>query len=249
MRLLVTRPEEDADALAAELRKLGHEPVIAPVLAYAPRECDWSQLQDASGLIVTSRNALRALVRSDVTLAGLFHLPLFAVGEATGDYARQLGFRDVRCAEGTGQSLFHLIREVWREERRLVHLGGEHLAFPLSDRLQEEGFDVTRLVCYEMRPRGSFDEMVEHALREGLLDGAILASPRTASIFIDLCERHGLLDAAERIIYFTMSEAISERISERISAPILTAARPDMASLLALLSSKEEQMRPSNKQT
>ncbi|MCG8401015.1 MAG: uroporphyrinogen-III synthase, partial [Firmicutes bacterium] len=37
MRLLVTRPEPDAEALAERLRALGHEVLVAPMLPVVPR--------------------------------------------------------------------------------------------------------------------------------------------------------------------------------------------------------------------
>ncbi len=37
MRLLVTRPSEDADALAAKLELLGHQVISSPLLHIAPR--------------------------------------------------------------------------------------------------------------------------------------------------------------------------------------------------------------------
>jgi uroporphyrinogen-III synthase len=61
MRLLVTRPEPDASREAEALGLRGHEAVLAPLLTVEFCGGVPLQLDGAQGLIVTSRNALRAL--------------------------------------------------------------------------------------------------------------------------------------------------------------------------------------------
>ena len=62
MRLLVTRPEPDATRQAERLAARGHEPVLAPLLAHRAGNRNVPlELDGAQALIVTSRNALRAL--------------------------------------------------------------------------------------------------------------------------------------------------------------------------------------------
>ncbi len=61
-------------------------------------------LDAAQALIVTSRNALRAL-SAHRHLDKARKLPLFAVGEATAAAARELGFAEVTPGPGTGAGL------------------------------------------------------------------------------------------------------------------------------------------------
>ena len=91
MRVLVTRPEPDATRQAERLAARGHEPVLAPLLAIESATDTPPELEGAQALIVTSRNALRALA-SHPDLATALQLPLFAVGEATAKAATDLGF-------------------------------------------------------------------------------------------------------------------------------------------------------------
>ena len=93
MRLLVTRPEPDANRQAEALAKRGHDPVLAPLLTIEFLNGVPLELAGAQALIVTSRNALRPLaLHPDLDVA--LQLPLFAVGEATARAAAQLGFAD-----------------------------------------------------------------------------------------------------------------------------------------------------------
>ena len=61
MRVLVTRPEPDASDEVEALASRGHEGVKAPLLIIEPVKNVALELDTAQALIVTSRNALRAL--------------------------------------------------------------------------------------------------------------------------------------------------------------------------------------------
>ena len=115
MRLLVTRPEPDATRQAELLAARGHEPVLAPLLAIESATNVPIELDGAQALIVTSRNALRALA-SHRDVAALLQLPLFAVGEATAKAATELGFTTVIAAINLPGTLL-----VWQRSRKEWH--------------------------------------------------------------------------------------------------------------------------------
>jgi len=103
MRLLVTRPEPDASRQAEKLRELGHEPILAPLMTIETISGVPLHLDQAQALIVTSRNALRAIAaRPELNEARDF--PLYAVGEATAREAAELGFPTIVAGPGTGEA-------------------------------------------------------------------------------------------------------------------------------------------------
>ena len=61
MRVLVTRPAEDAEETAAELVARGHEPVIAPLVDIRFVEGPPLELDSVQAVLATSRNGVRAL--------------------------------------------------------------------------------------------------------------------------------------------------------------------------------------------
>ena len=61
MRVLVTRPEPDAHDEVEELAARGHEGIVSPLLVIEQVNDVALDLDGAQALIVTSRNALRAL--------------------------------------------------------------------------------------------------------------------------------------------------------------------------------------------
>jgi uroporphyrinogen-III synthase len=237
MRLLVTRPELDAMRQVERLAARGHEAVLAPLLAIETATEMPLELDGAQALIVTSRNALRALA-THRELAASLQLPLFAVGEATAKAAAELGFTRVTSGPGTGEGLAQLIADALDPDAgALVHLAGETVAFDLKSALQAKGFTLRQPVLYRAVAATRLPESVLTLLNEGKLDGVILMSPRTAAIFAALVVRHEALTQASRLDCYCLSAAVAQAV-EPLKARTIVAARPSEEDILALLDSE-----------
>ena len=104
MRVLVTRPRDDAEDTAAKLIARGHEPVIAPLIEIKLLPGDEIALDDVQAVLITSANGVRALAkrtkRRDVKV--------FTVGEQSAEVARALGFADIVPGRGGAHALAQL---------------------------------------------------------------------------------------------------------------------------------------------
>jgi uroporphyrinogen-III synthase len=237
MRLLVTRPEPDASRQAKVLAERGHVPMLVPLLSIesiAEKPLDFN---GAQALIVTSRNALRALA-SRVEFAEALHLPLFAVGEVTARDASALGFAKVITGLGTGEALADLIAATLDPGvGSLVHLSGETVAFDLKSALEAKGFIVRQAVLYRSVPASELPQEALSLLKAGKLDGVILMSPRTAATFVDLVRRHGLVTQASRLVCYCLSGAVA-KAAEPLGSRVVVAANPREEDVLALISAE-----------
>ena len=74
-------------------------------------------------------------------------------------------------------------------------------------------------------------------LKAGKLDGAILMSPRTASIFAGLLARQDTVTQAKSIVCYCLSEAVAEAVIP-LGWPVRVAARPREQDVLALVDSE-----------
>jgi len=236
MRLLVTRPEPDGSREAALLSARGHLPVLAPLL-----EIDVSKaplpLAGTQALIATSRNAIRALSLHPQRDEAL-KLPLFAVGDATADAARALGFGDVVTGPGRAAELGVLIaRSASPERGPLLHLAGDTLAFDFNSALKAQGFAMRKVVVYRAVPVAALPGQALELLETRRIDGVILMSPRTAGIFVTLLAKNGLVRPAKRLICYCLSEAVAEAVAP-LHCDIRMAARPREEDVLALLDSE-----------
>ena len=114
MRVLITRPRPDAEALAALLRERGIESLIEPLLEIIPTPVPALDLDDVQALLLTSANGASALAHK----TDRRDLVVFVVGPATAATARDAGFADVTVADGDVAALADLV------ESRLDAAGG-----------------------------------------------------------------------------------------------------------------------------
>jgi len=234
MRLLVTRPEPDASAFAEELRGLGHEAVLQPLLQFRVLDFDLAPLRAAEILIITSGNSLRALQERG-GIEGILGKPLYCVGEQTAKRALAVGFETVLAMAETGEELAGKIIASGRKDALLVHIMGEHMAFDIAAALASKGFSVQSVTVYAMEACREFSARVGEMLKAGEVDGVILMSPRTAEIYVSLCHRHGIADCAKSPLYFCLSKNAAAMLASLKPDHVRISGKPNRTALLELL--------------
>jgi uroporphyrinogen-III synthase len=235
MRLLVTRPEQDAIALKAQLIGLGHEVLIEPMIHIEYEPLDELDLADAQALIATSRNALRALAQSrHVTDARA--LPLYAVGPGTSATARALGFELVLQGPKDAAALIGFVAEhaeVYGGP--LVYLAGEVRAADVGGELRRLGFHVLEPVAYRARASDRLSRPIAARFEAGEIDGVLLMSPQTARTYVRLIRTLGLGAKAGKVMHYCLSPAVARALDPLAPVRRAAAAEPNMQSLLALV--------------
>ena len=234
MRLLVTRPEPDGKALRAHLVAQGHEVLLEPLITISFDNADPIELDEVQALIATSRNGLRALAESP-ELEDARALPLFAVGPGTASTARGLGFQHIIKGPGTGRELVaSIVEHADVNGGPLLHLAGDVLAFDFAPELTRLGYHVLRPIVYETAPATRLSGSTTTRLGNGQIEGVLLLSPRTASIYAQLVKAHGLTEAVRGITHFCISAAAADRLGELAPVKVEIAAEPNLQEVLAL---------------
>ncbi len=235
MRLVVTRSAGDAERQAARLRALGHEPLIHTLLDVVYPQLPSIALNGLQALIVTSRNALRGISRNGAFEAAK-HLPAFCVGEGTAEFARDVGFSRVVAGEGTAKDLLPLIaRTANRDAGNLLYLTGDHLAFDLEPSLKQLEFGVRRVIVYEAR---EVDESAVARLADELrvgVDGVILMSARTSSIFTGIIQRFKLDRHLVGLSCYCHSDAVALPLKDIYGLTMRISSHPTEADLMELI--------------
>jgi uroporphyrinogen-III synthase len=236
VRILNTRPLEDAAALDAALRARGHEVVAAPLLQIHQLPEARLELDGVQALVATSANGVRALAARISAATALHGLPLLAVGEASARSARELGFRDVSSAAGDVGDLAELVR------RRLDPAAGPLLqaaatvqAGDLAGLLETAGFELRRALLYEARQAEALPPAARQALAGGGLDAVVFFSPRSAGTFVKLVQAADLAAAVGDLAAYCLSRAVAEAAGGLTWRRIWLAARPEQAALLELI--------------
>jgi uroporphyrinogen-III synthase len=233
MRVLVTRPEDDAVDTVRQLEEAGHEALVSPMLEI--RFTDFATLPrtDVQAWLLTSRNGVRALAR----LGADRDVPVMAVGRSTAALARDLGFSEVHDADGDVGDLVSLVASRLKSDGgRLFHAAGKHVAGDLAGMLNGQGFLVDREVLYGAEPVGVLGSAAAEALANRQIDAALFFSARSAGVFASLFST----DRRSHLVLSHMTAiCISEKAAAELSglpfADTRVARRPNQDALLAEL--------------
>lgn len=235
MHVLVTRPEPDSIKLVGLLQKRGHTAEAAPLSSFVPLGLEAEDLDGVTGLIATSRNALRALVGSDA-LGAARALTVFAVGAATAEEARRMGFARVVKGPGTAAELGPLVASlVDPAEDLLLHLVGERTAHDLAAELGQLGVRAESRTVYRMEPAAALPSRVVETMRGGHVDAVMLMSPDAATIWARLIGQHALQNAVRGMQHLCLSDAVARRLSQLSGINVERARRPTLEEMLALV--------------
>ena len=121
MRILITRPIEDARPLADALEERGIEVLIEPLLEIRHLEDAEIDLQGVQALLFTSANGVRAFA----ALSPRRDLKALTVGDGSAEVARQAGFGTVESAKGDVEALAALVVDRLKaEDGILFHAAG-----------------------------------------------------------------------------------------------------------------------------
>jgi uroporphyrinogen-III synthase len=208
-RVLVLRPEPGATATVKRARQLGLDAIAIALFEIEPIPWTPPQRGEFDALLLTSANAVR---HGGEELRKVRELPVYAVGEATADAAREAGFR----IAGVGDAGVDRLLGTIPPDLKLLHLCGEDRKAPSVPQPTITPITVYRAI--EIRERDI------EAFSEGI---ALVHSPRAGRRFAELVNtRSGIAVAA-------ISPAAAEAVGGGWDA-VETAGEPSDEALLAL---------------
>ena len=233
MRILLTRPQADAERTAAALRARGHEVIVAPLLHI-------EIVPDAelgggpwAAILVTSANAVRAIAghRRREALRGT---PVFTVGRHTAQGMRAAGFTHVASADGNVTDLANLVAARIKPATRLLYLAGEERSGDLAGTLRAQDFAVDTALVYRAVVAATLPRHAAEALAAGI-DGVLHFSRRSAEAYVNAARNCGLAEAALTTpSHFCLSARIAEPLAQAGAINVRVAARPEEAALIEL---------------
>ncbi len=229
---LLTRPRKDSEEVAVALGQRGLDVMIEPLLEIVPLPGVPVSTTGMQGILATSANGIRALAAATPDRT----LPVWAVGDATAQTSRALGFSQVEAAGGDVNSLAALV--IARCDPcvgSLLHVAGTVVAGDLSGLLRNDGFSVSRVVLYEAKTPQALSNSLKNALREKRLRCALFFSPRTAATFATLVGYAGLRGETGEILAYALSRAVARELEVLPWKGMRVASLPSQAALLAVL--------------
>jgi uroporphyrinogen-III synthase len=235
VRILVTRPVDEAQRTANRLRALGHDALIAPVLRIEPLSDAVIGEEPWGAVLMTSGNAARALM-AHARCSELTALPAFVVGRQTAAAAKLAGFSDVTSSGGDSRALIRLIAaRIANRAAPLLYLAGSDIARDLAGDLSAHGFKVDTVVLYRADAADAFTDKVQAAIRAGNVDNVLHYSRRSTAIFIDCAQSGGLLREIKALTHLCLSDQAAEPLRPIGATDIRIARTPDEEALIQLL--------------
>jgi len=224
-KIWITRAQPAAGATAERVRAMGHEALVAPLLAVHVLDEVEIELDGVCALAFTSANGVRAFAER----SGARSLKVFAVGAATAQAARQAGFRSVLSTDGDVAALAQGIAARRGELKGAVlHAGAAELAGDLTGALAGHGVESRRLVLYETRPVKLSEADLKPLLRA---DAVLLHSPRATRALAPLLRAQ----PAPQLRALGLSKAVLQPLARIKLAAKLAPPYPLEAALLQLI--------------
>jgi len=240
-RVLVTRAAHQAGKLSEQLRAIGAEPVEVPVLEIRPPE-SWDGLDGAlrgldgyDWLVLTSANTVCAMAERakalSVPLIPPKSLKVAAVGEATAEAARKLGFDvafvpNAYVAESLAEGLLH---DAQGKKVLLVRAAVARDVIP--DELREGGAQVNVVDAY----RNALPEFAPTLLRSALskgVDAATFTSSSSVTHLQQAAVAAGVAWPFDDVAAVSIGPITSRTLKESGWDPAIEAERSDIPGLV-----------------
>lgn len=204
--VLLIRALEDALPLASHLEALGKKVLCYPL--FEPMFFTVPPLENPQALIITSKNALRALK----DYSHLKKIPLYVVGDQTAALAHQLGFITIFNASGNSRDLQELVtRQAKPEKGVLYYLSGQIIKRDIVHKLRVLGFKAQRQIVYQVNDIEHFSNSLITDFFNKKISHVLFFSPRTTELFVNLVK----VSKLEKAIALNKALCLSYDIAEK----------------------------------
>jgi uroporphyrinogen-III synthase/uroporphyrinogen III methyltransferase/synthase len=240
-RVLVTRAAHQAGKLSEGLRALGAEAIEVPVLeiqppaSFEPLDKALDEIHSYDWLILTSANAVRALVERAAALMfpliSVVQLKVAAVGEATAEAAREAGFSIAIVPETyVAEELIECIADQ-AAGRRVLLARAEIARDVIPDALRAVGAHVDVVNAY----RNVMPEAAPGLLREALemgIDAVTFASSSSVTHLAEAARRAGIAFPLAGVAAVSIGLITTQTLREQGWEPAAEAAPSDIPRFL-----------------
>lgn len=219
----------------AALARLGYGGIVSPCqqVVHLPV----ADLPNAAGLLLTSRNAVRALAALDPAMTARLRAgPVLCVGDATAQLARDRGFARAVSAGGDATDLARLVgRNCDAFDGPLLLATARGAGHPLVQALRMAGFRVVRRVVYDTSALPGLAAPAAQALAEDRVGYVLFHAGGAARLFVQALGAAGLAGRVAGVEALAISAAAAAPLGKVSWRKTRFPARPTEAAMLALL--------------
>lgn len=189
--VLVTRPIDQADALAGPLRERGAHVEIQPAIEIAPLDDNGplddviKRVSDFDVIVFSSRNGVTSfldrLIQTEGDVRVLAGVELAAVGSQTAEAITNYHLRVDRVPEDFRAASLAKMLAPTADGKRFLSIRASRGGTDLADGLRQAGGEVTEVIAYQHRDVVEPYTAVKEKLRAGLIDWVTVTSSAAAN--------------------------------------------------------------------
>lgn len=206
--ILLTRPKQQSQDLAAFLENAGFATFIEPLFSVKKNLPAKKPTREITAIIITSANACDAVINFELEK----NLPVFSVGKKTAEKLIAAGFYNIVTAENSAESLKELIIKKADKAGEILYFHGSEITLDFKKALEPFNFSVQKILAYETFASENFSAEFLEISQQKTFDQVLLFSQNSAKIFFKLAARHNLLE------YFATSQILC--LSEKILSDV-----------------------------
>jgi len=211
MHILFTRPLEDCQEIMIKFQLLGHEVSHMPLIYVEKKNYDEINFEDFKGIIFTSSNAIKFLNLKKINKK----INCFCVGNATEKKARKFGFQNTFSAEGNVNNLKEVILQNFNSsDGKLLYVSGEIISNELDKKLIFEGYDVKRIVNYNVKHVENLNEDFVKKIKMKMPNIVYVYSQNSAASLLNLIKSYNLSNLWMDTNLMCISEKTSSVLNE-----------------------------------
>ena len=151
----ITRTFPGADATAKRVAEKGFTPLVSPLLTLSPPDRQPALPTRDTVLIFTSKNGIDAFCRYFKAR----DYSVITVGPESAIYARNKGFKSVKSAYGTADSVTEIILKTVKIQSPILHCAGRHVRGRIIEDVIEAGYEGRRDLYYCSKPVDALPEI------------------------------------------------------------------------------------------
>ncbi len=192
-KVLITRDKKRSIDLNNLLKKEGYEIFNEPLFDIIEQEYIIDNKNDIAAIIITSFYAVKEIIKSNMSR----DITIFAVGKFSCKKLKDLGYKDIRVAKNnSAQSLLKLIIESHDNLKKasIYYFRGQDITIDFKKELSKRSLEITDVICYKAAARLNFSPKLLDFLKKNKFDEVLIYSRNSAKIFINLVERHNLIE-------------------------------------------------------
>lgn len=194
MKILVTRPQDQAKQLRDFLQNQQIETFIEPLFAVEKLPITKPNFV-FSAIIITSINACFALEKCGFDK----NIKIFTIGKKTAQEIAKFGFKNIEYSkENSAQSLSNLIKDF---QENILYLRGFEISFDFATEFK----NITEITIYKINWHEEFSPQFLQFCQKNKFDEILLFSLKSAENFLKLAKKHNLLEyfSSAKIVVFS----------------------------------------------